>query len=361
MFNYVKKSFGFFIIYFFLPACSNKVDSIKPKPSPQTVVDVLVAQTKPISNEVEVSGTVVANEYVELHPEASGRLTYLYVPEGKMIKTGTLIAKINNADLQAQVNKSKVALDLAMKTEYRDKQLLAVNGINQSDYDAALNVVNGLKADIEYNQALLDKTILKAPFEGYIGLRQVSMGAYVSPTTLIATLLQRGKIKIDFSVPEEYSSIMKVGALIDVSMDQAEAGKREKARILAIEPQVNQSTRNITVRAILENSNPNPGGFVKVFLNSGTDKKSIMIPTNSLIPDDKNNQVVLVKDGKASFVNVATGLRLSNNVEITKGILPGDTVVVTGVLFARPKSPVQIRNIRTLEEFAALSNNDAAK
>lgn len=86
-----------------------------------------------------------------------------------------------------------------------------------------------------------------------------------------------------------------------------------------------------------------------------------MIPTNSLIPDDKNNQVVLVKDGKASFVNVATGLRLSNNVEITKGILPGDTVVVTGVLFARPKSPVQIRNIRTLEEFAALSNNDAAK
>ena len=126
-------------------------------------------------NTLEVNGTVVANEYVELHPEASGRLTYLFVPEGKLIKKGTLIAKVNNADLEAQVQKSKVALDLAMKTEQRDKQLLAVNGINQADYDAALNVVNGFKADIEYNQALLDKTILKAPFDGFIGLRQVSM------------------------------------------------------------------------------------------------------------------------------------------------------------------------------------------
>ena len=180
----------------------------------------MIASAKPVSNTLEVNGTVVANEYVELHPEASGRLTYLYVPEGKLIKKGTLIAKINNADLQAQVDKSKVALDLAEKTEQRDKQLLAVNGLNQSDYDAALNIVNGFKADIEYNQALLDKTILKAPFDGYIGLRQVSVGAYVTPSTLIATLLQLDKIKIDFTIPEDYSSTVKVGAMVDVDMDE---------------------------------------------------------------------------------------------------------------------------------------------
>src|SRR5450631_4356366 len=225
------RNFGVIIPGFFLFACSQKTDSSKPKASPPVVVDVLIASTKPMSNTSEVNGTVVANESVELHPESSGRLTYLYVPEGKLIQKGTLIAKVNNADLQAQVDKSKVALDLAMKTEQRDKQLLAVNGINQSDYDAALNVVNGFKADIEYNQALLDKTILKAPFDGYIGLRQVSVGAYVSPTTLIATLLQLDRIKIDFTIPEDYSSILKIGSSVDVEMDQS--GKRRKAIIIA--------------------------------------------------------------------------------------------------------------------------------
>jgi len=204
----VLRNFGIILSGFFLFACSQKTDTSKQKTTPPIIVDALIANAKPVSNTLEVNGTVVANEYVELHPEASGRLTYLYVPEGRLIKKGTLIAKINNADLQAQVDKSKVALDLAQKTEQRDKQLLAVNGLNQSDYDAALNIVNGFKADIEYNQALLDKTFLKAPFDGYIGLRQVSVGAYVTPTTLIATLLQLDKIKIDFTIPEDYSSTL---------------------------------------------------------------------------------------------------------------------------------------------------------
>jgi membrane fusion protein (multidrug efflux system) len=343
---------------FFSVACSHKADSSKPKASPPVVVDVLIASARPMSNTMEVNGTVVANEYVELHPEASGRLTYLYVPEGKMIQKGTLIAKINNADLQAQVDKSKVALDLAMKTVKRDSQLIAVNGINQADYDAAQDIVNGFKADIEYNQALLDKTILKAPFDGYIGLRQVSVGAYVTPATLIATLLQRDKSKIDFVVPEDYSTTLKVGALVDVIIDVN--GTKRKARIIAVEPEVNQSTRNLTVRAILENSSADPGSFGKVVVHSGLNKAAIMIPTNALIPDDKNNQVVLVKNGVANFINVSTGIRLENNVEIISGVKEGDTVVITGVLFARPKAPVTVRNVRTLEEYATLSNNQAA-
>jgi membrane fusion protein, multidrug efflux system len=355
----VSANFSIFFLLVFFSACSHKQDPATPKTSSLTAVDVLIAATRPVSNSVEVNGTVIANEYVELHPEASGRLTFLYVPEGKLIKKGTLIAKVNNADLEAQLAKSKVALDLAMKTENRDKQLLAVNGINQADYDAALNVVNGYKADIEYNQALLDKTLLKAPFDGYIGLRQVSVGAYVTPSTLIATLLQLDKIKIDFLIPEDYSSVLKVGSTVDVEMDQS--GKKKQARIIAMEPQVNQSTRNMTVRAILENSLANPGGFVKVDVHSGLDKKAIMIPTNALIPDDKNNQVVLVSGGTARFVNVSTGIRLANNVEITAGIKQGDTVVVTGVLFARPKAPLQVRNVRTLEEFAVLNNNQGTK
>lgn len=354
----INLGFSLFIFLSFFSACKSKPHIAQKKTSGPTVVDALIASARSITNSVEVNGTVVANEFVELHPEASGRITYLNVPEGSRIEAGTVIVRINDADLQAQVEKSKVQLDLAQKTEERNRQLLAVNGINQSDYDASLNAVNGFKADVAYNQALLDKTILKAPFTGIIGLRQVSLGAYVSPSTLIANLLQLDRLKIDFTLPESYGAILKVGGMVDVEMD-ASSHTRKKARIIAIEPQVNQSTRNLTVRAILENSNPNPGAFVKVYVNAGVDKNAILVPTNSLIPDDKNNQVILVKNGRASFVNVTTGLVLANNVVVTRGINPGDTVVVTGVLFARPKAELNVRNIRTLEEFAALNNNGA--
>jgi len=338
-------------------ACHPQNDKAKtPNAAPPPIVDVLVASTQTLSNEIQANGTVVANEFVELHPEASGRLIYLNVPEGTYITAGTIIARVNDADLKAQLEKTKVQLELAQKTEERYKELLKANGINQSDYDAALNTVNGLKADIDYNQALLEKTVLRAPFNGIMGLRQVSLGAYVSPSTLIATLQQLDKIKIDFTVPEEYHAIIKKGAIVDVDIDASKQTKA-KAQIIAVEPQINQLSRNLIVRAILLNAKANPGGFVKVSINNGVDKKAIMVPTNSLIPNDKDNQIVLVKDGKARFVNVGTGARKANNVEITSGVKEGDTVVVTGVLFARPKLPLRIRSAKSLEQFATLNGS----
>jgi membrane fusion protein (multidrug efflux system) len=334
-----------------IASCKGKKDPAKPKEAPPTVVDVIVAGTRGITNTVEANGNVVANEYVELHPEVSGRIIYLNVPEGHSITKGTIIARINDADLQAQLSKSKVALDLAQKTEDRYKQLLAVNGINQADYDNALNQVNGLKADIQYTQTLIDKTVIKAPFSGVVGLRQVSPGAFVTAVNIIATVQQVSTVKIDFTLPEEYSSLIKKGNLIDVEVD-AGTQVRKKAQIIATEPQVNQATRNLKVRAILQNGTANPGAFVKIFVEAGGNKKAVMIPTNSIIPDDKNSQVILVKMGKAAFVNVTTGVRESDNVEIISGIQPGDTVVVTGVLFARPKSDLKVRSVKTLEQLA---------
>ena len=333
--------------------CQGKPDPVKPKEAPPTVVDVIVAGTQGLTNTVEANGNIVANEYVELHPEISGRITYLNVPEGHTIAQGTVIARINDADLQAQLSKSKVQLDLAQKTEERYKQLLNVNGINQADYDNALNQVNSLKADIQYTQTLIDKTVIKAPFSGIVGLRQVSSGAFVTAANIIATIQQVSKVKIDFTIPEEYSNLIKKGSLVDVEVDAAQQ-LRKKAVVIATEPQVNQSTRNLKIRAILREGTANPGAFVKVFVDAGGNKKAIMIPTNSIIPEDKNNQVILVKNGKASFVNVKTGMRESNNVEVVSGIQAGDSVVVTGVLFARPKSVLKVRSVKTLEQLAKM-------
>ncbi len=336
----------------FVTACKSKKEEAAKSQKPvtqQAIVDVLIASPQTITSRVEANGTVVSNEYVELHPEVSGRLTYLNVPEGQYIKQGTLIARINDADLQAQLNKTKVLLDLAQKTEERLGKLLKVSGINQGDYDAALNTVNGYKADIAYTQSLIDKTVVKAPFSGVMGLRQVSPGAFLTSANIIATLQQMDKIKIDFTLPEEYGNLIHKGGSVDVQVD---AGKQlnTRATIIATEPQVNQSSRNLKVRAILQSGNPNPGSFVKVYIASGSNTKAILIPSGAIIPDDKNKQLVIVQKGKAVFVNVKTGVRQADFVEVVSGINPGDSVVVTGILFARPKAPLKVRSVKTLEQ-----------
>jgi len=340
--------FFVFVSACLLLACKHKPSVIKPKETPPTIVDVIIATPQSINNYIEANGTVVANQYVELHPEVNGRLTYLNVQEGSHVSQGTIIARINDADLVAQKEKSKVLLDLAIQTEQRDKKLLEVNGINQSDYDAALNQVNSLKADIDYTQTLIDKTVIRAPFSGVVGLRKVSLGAFVTSADVIASIQQYDQMKVDFTLPEQYANLIKRGRTVDVELDAAGQVK-EKATIIAIEPQINQDTRNLQVRALFSNGDsPNPGAFVKVYVQTDINKKSILVPTNSIIPDDKNNQLILVKNGKASFVNVQTGFRQANDVEIISGVQPGDTVVVTGVLFARPKGAVKVRSIQTL-------------
>lgn len=333
-----------------LTACKSKKEAPKQNTAPQaTVVDIIIAGLSGINNTVEANGTVIAGEFVELHPEVSGRLTYLNVPEGAHVQQGTVIARINDADLQAQLNKTRVSLDMAIKTEERLRKLLSINGVNQADYDVALNAVNGYKADMAYTQSLIDKTVLKAPFSGVVGLRQVSPGAYVSPASIIVTIQQLDKIKIDFTLPEEYSSLVKKGNSVDVMVDTRTQAIK-KAVIIATEPQVNQNTRNLKVRAVLQDSKVNPGAYVKVLISSNKDQKNILVPTNAIIPDDKNKILVLVKNGLAVFVNVETGRREANNVEITKGVQVGDSVVVTGVLFAKPKAQLKVRNVKTLEQ-----------
>ena len=321
----------------------------KSKPNHPVIVDVLIAEKESINDIIEANGTVIPNEFVELRPEVSGRLIYLNLPEGKMISKGTVIARVNDADLLAQMARSRVQMDLAQKTVDRFKQLLDVNGLNQADYDVALNQVNTLKADVVYTQTLVDKTVVKAPFSGVAGLRQVSPGAYVTPATIISSLQQVDEVKVDFTLPEMYSNVIKTGSLVDVEVD-AVTKERGRAIILATEPGANTNTRNLQVRALLKGAKANPGAFVKVYIDAGKNRSSIKVPANCIIPDDRNNQVILVKGGKASFVNIQTGVREANIVEVTKGIEVGDTIVVTGVLFARPNAPLNIREVKKMSE-----------
>jgi membrane fusion protein, multidrug efflux system len=338
-----------------LLSCKRKTVNVKVK-VPVTV-DVIIAEKLNFPSSIEANGVTLSEEMIELHPEISGRLTYLNVPDGATVKEGTILAKINDADLQAQLEQQKVQLDLANKTENRLKELLAVNGVNQSDYDAALSQVNTIKANIKVLNAQIDKTVIRAAFNGKLGLRLVSPGAYVIPQTLIGTLEQSDKIKIDFTVPSSYANLVSVGNTVFVQTNESD--EKQIAVISAIEPQINVSTRNITVRARLKSGTISPGAFVKVLLTKN--EEGFAVPSNALIPDASSNQVIVIKNMKAVFKNVETGIRAADVVELLSGVNQGDTIVVSGVLFVRPNALVKIRKIRTQVIENTLDSNRAVK
>jgi membrane fusion protein (multidrug efflux system) len=320
----------------------------KAKPSSATIVDVLIAGAGNIDNNVEVNGAIIPMETVNINPEVSGRLTMLNAPDGGRVTQGAILARINDADLQANLSKTKVLLEMAQKTEERLRKLLAINGINQSEYDLALNQVNSLKADLLVTQAQLDKTIIRAPFTGVLGLRQISPGAYVTPAITLTTLQQVDRVKIDFNVPEFYTNMIRVGGSVQIQTN--ESNLKRRATIVATDPQINPTTRNLRVRAVLDGNAIAPGTFVKVFLEAGKNKNSILVPTNAIIPDARAKKIIVAKGGEGVFVDIETGLRGTGFVEVTKGLNPGDSVVVTGVLFVRPKQPVKVRSVKQLSD-----------
>lgn len=332
-----------------LAACNKGPSAGKNKESAPVIVDVLLATERSVDNTLEVNGTILAAESVDLHPEVSGRLVYLNIPEGKIVEKGSVLARINAADLQAQFQKLNLQLPLAEQNESRLRKLLQSEGINQADYDQALNQLNSLKADISYTQALIEKTIIRAPFTGSIGLRNVSPGAYVSPATLLTSMQENSHLKVDFNLPQEYSALAQNGKKVVVITD-IERGTRQEARIIAQESQLNNDTRNLKVRALLNEKTSKPGSFVKVLIPTAADRKDILVPNNAIIPDAQSKKLILVKNGKAVFSSVETGFRQANAIAITQGLQLGDSIVVSGVLFAKPDAPVQVRKVKSLEE-----------
>ncbi|NQW78289.1 MAG: efflux RND transporter periplasmic adaptor subunit [Chitinophagaceae bacterium] len=338
-----------FILILGLFACKEKTKPTdKFNANAPVSVDITIAAAQIVDKVIEVNGSVVASEFVDIRPESNGRIVFLQIPEGKMVTAGTVLAKLNDADLQAQMQKIKVQLALATINEQRNYKLLEAKGINQSDYDISLQQVNILKADIAYTQSLIDKTVIKAPFAGQMGLKQVSLGAYISSASTIVTLQKVDQLKVDFTLPEIYQNYIKVGKNVSIE-SIANPGVKMIATIAAIEPQIIATSRNIKVRANLKGKLL-PGAYTKVFLGENQQKPSILVPTNIIIPDSKVKQLVVVREGKAKFINVETGYRTAAGVEITSGVKVGDSIIVAGMLFVRDGSDLKIGKTLPLAE-----------
>jgi membrane fusion protein (multidrug efflux system) len=310
-------------------------------------VDIYVATEVNQSNVVYASGTVVPNEEVEIKAEVSGRLVELNIREGGYIQKGDLIAKLDDADLVAQLKKLTYEEQLADQTEARQKRLLEINAIGKEEYEMAVNKVNTLSADKELLEVQLEKTRVVAPFSGRMGLKSISEGAYITPSTVISNLVQTNPAKLDFSVPEKYASKIKTGQtiLFSIDVDDKEIVK-EKAIVLAIDPKVDENLRTLKIRARTTNSSGRllPGMFIRVELPLG-DEKSIMIPSESIIPILKGKMVYVKRNGIANEVEIQTGLRTETDVQVEKGLNVGDSLIVSALMSVKANTPVSVRNV----------------
>lgn len=313
------------------------------RPTPR--VDGFVVQTQVVSETIEIPGTLVADEATEIHPEVSGRITGLYVREGAYVGKGALLAKLYDADLQAQLRKVQVQLQIAQQTESRYNQLQEIGGISKEDYAATALQVSNLRADIDILRTSIAKTQIRAPFGGKLGLKEVSTGAYVTPQSIIATIQKTSNLRIDFNVPEKYTSQIKMGQYVNFTVEGSD--RKYTAVVAATESGIEQTTRTLTIRGKVQGDQAGlvPGGFAKVKMSFEPDPNALMIPSQAIIPQARGKKVALYRGGTADFVDVVTGVRDSSNVQITNGLTKGDTVIVTGLLTVKPDAKVTINKI----------------
>ncbi|MDQ3846101.1 MAG: efflux RND transporter periplasmic adaptor subunit [Bacteroidota bacterium] len=352
-----------FILVFFTHCSSKRKQDVQRQQGgpgekrPPMRVDGFIVKTQTVYNNIDISGTIVANEATEIHPEVSGRITGIYFREGAYVGKGALLAKLNDEDLQAQKRKLEVQLKIAQQNESRSEQLLKIQGISRQDYELRLLEVNNIKADLAIINTNIAKTQIRAPFSGKLGLKGVSTGAYVSPTSVITTISQTSQLKIDFTVPEKYTSRIHLGQNVNFTTEGS--GRSYTARVSATESGVAENTRSLKVRATVvgDQAGLTPGNFAKVRLSFQPDENAVVIPSQAVIPQARGKKVYILQNGQAKFVDVTTGIRDSAMVQITSGLNAGDTVLVTGLLSLKPDAKVTINRIVNANDAVSSAQN----
>jgi membrane fusion protein, multidrug efflux system len=277
------------------------------------------------------TGTVRAEEGVELQAETAGKVVRINFREGWPVKRGDLLVKLNDADLRASVDRYKYGRQLAEARERRYAALLAQKMVTQQDYDITLSELNVQNANVELYQAQIEKTEIRAPFDGVVGLRHVSAGAYVNAATRIATLQRLDKLKVDFAIPEKYSGRVRPGAPIHFNV--AGGLRHYTGRIEAIDPRIDAGTRTLLLRAVCDNVDGTllPGAFANVTLSLDEIREALLLPAEAVIPGLEEKNVYVIQDGMAVRRAVETGARTATLVHVISGLKAGDQVITSGL------------------------------
>lgn len=307
-----------------------------------TTVEGIVLQPQKFAENLSLSGSLEANEQIEIRSEVSGIVEDINFKEGSKVSKGQVLFRVNDSELRAQYNKTSTAEKLAAENARRAKLLLEKEAISREEYDLAEANYKSAQAESQYISAQLAKATVRAPFSGTIGLRYISEGTYVTPSTPIAKLVNTDQLKLTFAIPEKYSGQVQKDA--ELTFTTAGSPKEYTAQVYAIEPGVDVTTRTLKMRAVTENKTGDlvPGTFANVFLPLATVDDAIMVPTEALIPIQNGKKIFIAKNGLAKEVEVETGSRTADAVRVLSGLNAGDTILTSGIMILKEGSPVNV-------------------
>ena len=335
---------GGFITYRVISNKSKNDESKKSgdKDTPTTVTGIIV-KTTTFDNNLSLSGSIEANEQIEIHSEVSGIVEGIYFTEGSYVNKGQVLFKVNDIELRAQLRQASTQENLAAENQRRAKLLLQKEAISQEEFDVANASFASAQAQSQLIRAQISKTSVKAPFSGKIGLRSISPGTYITPTIVVAKLVNTGKLKITFSIPEKYATQVKSGSTIDFTVSGSD--KVYNAKIYAIEPEIAVATRTLQIRAIADNTDGKlfPGTFADVKLPLNIIKDAIVVPSEAIVPVQNGKKVYIANMGKAKEVMVDATTRTDASILILSGLKAGDTLITSGVMSLKNDAPIKVK------------------
>ena len=293
-------------------------------------VNAKIIKPQLLKDEIQISGSLLPDEEVDLSFETSGKIIEINFEEGSFVKKGQLLAKVNDRPLQAQLQRLVSQLKLAEDRVFRQNALLERDAVSKEAYEQVKTELATLNADIDLIESNIAQTELRAPFDGVIGLRQVSVGTYASPTTIVAKLTKISPLKVEFAVPERYANDVKTGAGLDFTLE----GKLKTFHAL-------------TIRALYPNANGAvlPGRYASIKLNKDEIQDALAVPSEAIVPEMGKDKIFLYKSGKAQPVEITTGIRTEAEVQVLQGLQAGDTIITSGTLQLRTGLPVTLDNI----------------
>lgn len=312
----------------------------KPKDK-KSYVETAPVTMRNISEAITSVGTLLSNESVIVTSETSGRITSINFSEGQDVKAGQVLVRIDDSTLKAELDSAVTDRDLNEAKYRRAEDLVASGAVSKQDRDIAYADWQRSEADVRHAKAALDKTVIKAPFSGTVGLRQVSAGNYIQPGTQIVNLEDIATLKIQFSIPQTEVSRIKASQTFTFTTD-AYPDKTFTGKIYAIDPKIDEKSRSMTVRGIIKNTDRTlrPGMFAQVSIETGAKQNALFIPESAVMQNASGKFIFLYDNGTALQTKVTTGARTTGWVEVTSGIKPSDIIITKGQDRIRDKDTV---------------------
>ena len=311
-----------------------------------TPVDGIIIKPAVLKEELEITGSLAANQQVDIVSELTRKIVRVNVKEGAYVQAGQLLFELDNADLQAQLEKLRQQEKLASLNEERLRDLIAHEAVVQQDYDQAFTNLKVLQAQVAELQVTISKTRIKAPFGGQVGIVHVYPGAVVSVNTVLTNIEDNSIVKLDFQVPEKYAQVITTGS--EQKFTVTSDTKQYTAKVIAREARLDQNTRTLLVRAI--STNPGrvllPGQSARLHLALHSSADALVVSSQALMPSSRGYNVYTVKNNSVQLSPVEIGQRGPYTVEILHGLNNGDTVVTSNLLRLVPGSAVQFVTLK---------------